>query len=175
MSYSWDFRLWCWCTGFLVFHLSYFSFYGILLQGRVQQPTWRSENCFIMGNCLLTANVHWSWGFCLSCGYLFFIGSAFNIQASVTASSMSEHDQNSDDSQAGYMHSGGWEGHSWYYISVRIGLFLWVWQHPFVPSHMLFHFLKLMLLIWCCCISGGCSAESDHDLFNLGKSNWCYG
>lgn len=49
-----------------------------------------------------------------------------NLKASVTASSMSEHDQNSDDSQAGYMHSGGWEGHSWYYISVRIGLFLWV-------------------------------------------------
>lgn len=36
-----------------------------------------------------------------------------NLKASVTASSMSEHDQNSDDSQAGYMHSGGWEGHSW--------------------------------------------------------------
>ncbi|KAJ8427681.1 hypothetical protein Cgig2_027988 [Carnegiea gigantea] len=49
-----------------------------------------------------------------------------NLKASVTASSMSEHDQNSDDSQSGYMHSGGWEGHSWYYISVRIGLFLWI-------------------------------------------------
>ncbi|KAL9230250.1 hypothetical protein vseg_005627 [Gypsophila vaccaria] len=43
----------------------------------------------------------------------------------VDASSTSEHVQNSDGDDNSFA-SSGWDGHSWYYISVRIGLFLWI-------------------------------------------------
>lgn len=46
-----------------------------------------------------------------------------NIKVSVAVSS--GHGQNFDGSNSDVMRS-GWEDLSWYYISVRIGLFLWV-------------------------------------------------
>ncbi|XP_074293091.1 uncharacterized protein LOC141620004 [Silene latifolia] len=49
---------------------------------------------------------------------------ASNLKNSVDAPSSSEHDQNPDENDTNLAQS-GWDGHSWYYISVRIGLFLW--------------------------------------------------
>ncbi|KAH9621993.1 hypothetical protein KSS87_015910 [Heliosperma pusillum] len=43
----------------------------------------------------------------------------------VNAHSSSEHVQNPDENDSNLVQS-GWDGHSWYYISVRIGLFLWI-------------------------------------------------
>nr|XP_048325655.1 uncharacterized protein LOC107413977 isoform X1 [Ziziphus jujuba var. spinosa]XP_048325656.1 uncharacterized protein LOC107413977 isoform X1 [Ziziphus jujuba var. spinosa] len=48
------------------------------------------------------------------------------LKGSVTVSSTSEGNLRVDDNQANPAHSIGWENHGWFYISVRIGLFLWV-------------------------------------------------
>lgn len=48
------------------------------------------------------------------------------VQGSVTVSSTSEGNLRVDDNQANPAHSIGWENHGWFYISVRIGFFLWV-------------------------------------------------
>ncbi|XP_021847059.1 uncharacterized protein [Spinacia oleracea] len=48
---------------------------------------------------------------------------ASNMKVSVTVPL--EHDQNIDGEHSNDMHS-GWDDLSWYYISVRIGLFLWI-------------------------------------------------
>ncbi|XP_060675473.1 uncharacterized protein LOC107413977 isoform X2 [Ziziphus jujuba] len=48
------------------------------------------------------------------------------LKGSVTVSSTSEGNLRVDDNQANPAHSIGWENHGWFYISVRIGFFLWV-------------------------------------------------
>ncbi|KAK9742264.1 hypothetical protein RND81_03G160000 [Saponaria officinalis] len=42
-----------------------------------------------------------------------------------SANSTEKHIQNSDGDDTNIAHS-GWDGHSWYYISVRVALFLWI-------------------------------------------------
>ncbi|XP_074302793.1 uncharacterized protein LOC141635003 [Silene latifolia] len=50
---------------------------------------------------------------------------ASNLKNSVEAPSSSEHVQNPYENDTNLAQS-GWDGHSWYYISVKIGLFLWI-------------------------------------------------
>lgn len=53
------------------------------------------------------------------------IVSPLGIQVSSANSLALGHDQNLDGDHANVMHS-GWDNHSWYYICVRMGLYLWV-------------------------------------------------
>lgn len=48
------------------------------------------------------------------------------FQGPVSISSTSEENERVDDNESNPAYSVGWENHGWFYVSVRIGLFLWV-------------------------------------------------
>ncbi|PON84683.1 ADP/ATP carrier protein [Trema orientale] len=52
--------------------------------------------------------------------------SSLTLKSSVSTSFGSEEDQSSEANQDNPAYSMGWENHGWFYVSVRIGLFLWV-------------------------------------------------
>ncbi|PON79035.1 ADP/ATP carrier protein [Parasponia andersonii] len=52
--------------------------------------------------------------------------SSLTLKSSVSTSFGSEEDQSGEANQDNPAYSMGWESHGWFYVSVRIGLFLWV-------------------------------------------------
>ncbi|KAF3433295.1 hypothetical protein FNV43_RR24397 [Rhamnella rubrinervis] len=48
------------------------------------------------------------------------------LKGTVSISSTSEGNERVDDNESNPAYSVGWENHGWFYVSVRIGLFLWV-------------------------------------------------
>lgn len=55
-----------------------------------------------------------------------FIFVLFYNQVSISHTSPFEEDRNLDAGDGDHAHSSGWGNHGWFYISVRVSLFLWV-------------------------------------------------
>lgn len=61
------------------------------------------------------------------------VGLCFDIQASASNSTLFE-DEKLTPSQEGPVRPSGWSNHGWFYVIVRISLFLWVWPLPWLTS-----------------------------------------